>query len=270
MRTFLVTIVLIAVAASCRSESLGAEPPRQAYLLFPVRTQLQRELYFNRHVRYYLLVHGDSLIDADGKVDSDRLDFERLNDDLGPVRVILPGQTISASLILGEEPRPPEPAARLVNMAIMGWAREAGFDRHVPTTIGGDSVWKAAVRLAGDARGLYEEKEDEDSIGDDTVRVYPVRTALSRLISAEADCVVSFPQPYGEDATGELDEKSKERVKELVESLKLEKRSRVQFLIWMKHDVNRKAVDTFTEKTARELWRELEFENFSVARYYVR
>jgi len=38
----------------------------------------------------------------------------------------------------------------------------------------------------------------------------------------------------------------------------------------MKDDVNRKAVDEFTEKTARELWRGLEFENFSVARHYAR
>src|SRR5262249_30793333 len=152
-----------------------------------------------------------------------------------------PGDTIRTHLVFAKEP--PEATSQMVNLAVLGWAWENGYARPTPTTIIGDSDWKAAVRLTNDARGLYGEKDDEDSVGDEAVRVYPVRTALCRLQSSEADCVVSFPRPYDKDTTGTLDEKTKDRVKELVAGLKLKERKRVEFCIRMKRDRNRKAVE---------------------------
>jgi hypothetical protein len=247
---------------SCLTQVPAADPPKKAYLIFPVRTKLQQEVFFEKSQRYYLLVHGDSLIDSDEKLDPALLNFDDLSNDIGRVLILQKGDTISAQLLFAKEP--PRAADRLVNMAILGWARERGFDRHVPSTVIGDREWKTAVRLTGDARGLFAEKESEDPIGDEDVRVYPVRTALSRLQCYGSECVVVFPRPYGKDATGALDDKVKARAKGLVDSLKLKERKQVMFGIWMADDVNGKAVGHFTKTTARDLADALGFKDYSV------
>jgi hypothetical protein len=258
---------LALVAASWPARASAAEPAGKAYLLFPIRTELQRQFLFEPTERYYLLVHGDSLLDADGKVDPSRLNFRDLDDDIGRVRIVRPGDRIRALLVFAKSP--PETADRLVNYAVLGWALHRRFERHtLSTTIGGRD-WRAAVRLTRDARGLYEETEEEKVVGDETVRVYPVRTALSRLQTGSADCVVSFPQPYDKNTSGTVDEKTKARIKELVGSLRLKTVKSIEFAIRMKPDADQKAVDRFTDKTAGELKEMLGAKDYSVLRAHV-
>lgn len=262
MRITLAAVLLVVAVSSWQPEAAAADPPAKAYLLFPVRTQLQQEISFDPSVRYYLLVHGDSLITADGKLDALQLDFADLSDDIGHFRVLRKGDKIVANVIFAN--RPPEPAARLLKFAIHGWAMEMGYMERVPIHVIGDSDWNAATKLTNDSRGLFEEDESEDAVGDDVVRAYPVRTALSRLQFSEANCVVSFRQPFRKDSTGTLDEKARDRIRDLVDSLKLKERHRIQFSIQVKDDVNAKAVAQFSDTTARELTDAMGFKDYSV------
>ena len=61
-----ISLAALFLAAAIPWQLQAAIPPKKAYLLFPVRTQLQQEFYFNHKEQFYLLVHGDSLIDGDG------------------------------------------------------------------------------------------------------------------------------------------------------------------------------------------------------------
>jgi len=267
MRISSLALSLITAAVSCHIPASAADPPQKAYLLFPIRTELQKNCLFKPSVCYYLLVHGDSLLDADGKLDPSRLNFDDLSQDIGYFPTVQKGDTIGAVLIFAKQP--PRAAARLLNLAVLGWAIASGYERHVLATDIGDREWKAAVKLTKDVRGLYKEENDENAVGDDTVRVYPVRTALSRLHAANADCVVWFPKAYDKDATGTLDDQTTTKVKNLIASLKIKDFKRVEFGILLKPDADGKAVKRFTDKTAGELAKILGAEQYSVRHSHV-
>ena len=262
MRVSLAALFLVTAIAPWQPDASAADPPKQAYLLFPIRTQLQQEVFFHPNERYYLMVHGESLLDGEGKLDASQLDFDSLTDDIGRIREVRPGDKIRSEVFYAKEP--PRAGNHLLNLAILGWACDSGYEPHSSITFIGDGDWKAAVKITDDARGLSPEKGREDAVGDEDIRVYPVRTALSRLRSNEAECVISFRRPYGKDASGTLDEKARARIKELVDSLKLKERKRVQFGIRVKVDGNEKAADRFIDKTAQELSDELGFKCYGV------
>lgn len=263
MRFYPAVLLLLATILGLQPNSFAADPPKKAYLLFPVRTQLQRDYLFSSTTRYYLMVYGSSMIDEKGKLDASLLNFEDLSNDLGRIRFIGKDDSLQANLIFEKEPS--EANERLLSLGILGWKQAMNYDQREPITIIGDMEWKSAIQLAGDSRGLFTENEIENAVGDAPIRIYPVRTVLSRIRTG-ADCVISFTQPYGEDATGLVDEKTKSHIKELVDSLKLKERKSVEFSIRFKKNANGKAVVKFTKETSKDLAKELGFKLHSVAR----
>jgi hypothetical protein len=255
------TFVLTSVLSLLATGTNAADPPKKAYLLFPIRTQLQREYFPDPDVRYHMLVHGDSLLDKEGKLDTSGMGFEDPTDAAGlPLR---PGDKIRGSVIFAK--RPPGATEGSLGRAIVDWAKQTKHVREVPRIVFDDSEWKAAVTFTGDARGVYTDKESEDAVGDDEIRAYPVRTALSCLQSGGADCVVSFRKPYWKDENGTLDEKGRARVKELVGSLKLKERKAIGFVIRGVKDQSVTAWSRFAEKPARELAADMGFKLNGIA-----
>jgi len=283
MRTTSLTLFLATAVVTWHIPAPAADPAKKAdlavgrakkaYLLFPIRSDLQKNYLFDPTECYYLMVYGGGLIDADGKLDPSGLNFDDLRRDLNLRRDLGPvsgkGNKIRADAIFAK--RPPNAADRLLIQAVIGWSHEGGFGRPSAITIIGDHDWKAAIKLTGDIRGLYEEERVENAVGDEAVKVYPVRTALSRLRTDNADCVVSFPKPFGKDATGTLDEQTTAKVKELVASLKIKEIKSVAFGIRENlDDLNEKACKHFTDKTAPELAKIFGVENYSVRHGYVK
>lgn len=254
-------------AATWPCRAADEEKPKKAYLLFPIRTELQKQVLFDEGEKYHLIVHGDGLLDDKGHIDAAGLNFDDLTNDLGPGRLVFKGDKIDARVIL--EGNPSESTRRFLLMAVMGWAREMDFERHVPTSVGGRRVWENIVKVVGDQRGLIDEDESEDAVGDDVVKVYPVRTLLSRLQGGDNDdCVVVFQKVFDKDATGTLDDKTKTKVKELVESLKIKDLDQVGFGVRMTRDANRIAVADFQNAVVKELPPILGVKSFSFARRY--
>lgn len=261
MRISLLALSLLAVAAT--GQQPQANPPQKAYLFFTIRTQLQRQYFFNTDEQYYLLIHGDSLVDGQGKIDPSRLDFEMLSREVARPDRNWTGDILRVDLVFAKKPS--EAAVRWIKVALDAWAKADGFEATNFTTITGDIDWERAVRLTDNQRGFYTEMENEDAVGDESIRVFPIRTILSRQMSGDVDCVVLFPRPFGKDADGTLNADSKARVKELVEKLQLKERKRIQFGIWLNDASNLKAVNHFTEKTGPALAKELGFEYYSIA-----
>jgi hypothetical protein len=258
--------MLVPVRAADGDEKPGDEKPKKAYLLFKVRTQLQKDILFEQGERYHLLVHGDGLLDDKGHIDTSLLNFDDLTKDTFP-RFILQGDKVDAQIIL--EGEHPEATRDFLQMAVMGWAREMGYERHVPSSIGGGRVWADTIKIVGDRRGYIDEEETEDAIGDDKVKVYPVRTRLSRLRTADDDCVVIFQDIFDKDTTARvLDEKTKAKIKELVDSLRIKELDQVSFTIKMTRDANRDAVSAFEKAVIKELPSLLGVKNFSFGTRY--
>jgi hypothetical protein len=246
----LLVVSLIAISLFWQPAS-AVELSKKAYVLFPVRTELLRQYLFDPNVRFLLLVCGDALVDPAGNIVASRFDFAALIKEMNTWRG--PKDVIEAELIFAKNP--PRMAARMLNLAILGLAMDMGYERHVPKTRTGNYSWKLGARLTGDARGLYREDATEDPVGDESVRVYPVRSALSRLRTHEADCVVSFLKPFDKGSTGKLDDNTKAKVKEMLLSLKLKSLKRVEIGIRTKRDANQKAIDRFEHETVPELKR---------------
>ena len=268
MHSFLVALSLLAVAPQ-QPQVPPANPPKKAYMVFTIRTQLQRQYLFKTDEQYYLLIHGDSLVDSQGKIDPARLDFDEWSRAFARADRNWTGDILRIDLVFAKQP--PEATVRWIRLALDGWAKVDGFEAtHIVTNIS-DMNWKRAARLTGNVRGFYEELESEDAVGDESIRVYPVRTILSRqIIGDDIDCVVLFPRPFDKHSTGTLNDESKARVKELVATLKLKERKRISIGIWLKDDANEEAVRRFSKKTAPELAKELGFENCNVAHHHTK
>jgi hypothetical protein len=118
----------------------------------------------------------------------------------------------------------------LIQYALRGAAREAGFGEAVVSVCGGgsDELDWDAVCADFDAHTASDLVAEEPGLGDDLVKAYPVRTSLSRFHFLGADCVVYFETPrtpMSADALAAIEE----RVVRYVEQLPLERRQVVCF-----------------------------------------
>ena len=248
------------------THNLRPAQERKSYLLFPIRTQLQREFLFKKNMRFLLVVNCDEMTDTDRKIDSRRLNFE--DKDFEAVNVWRSEiDSIGYELFA-------EKGCETLGASRGGFdhrfdARSGFDDTKTIGTISGDSDWKSMIKMLGDKRGLITENLDENGAGDESVRAYPVRTILSRNSANDVDLVISFPQVLEKDIPEKLDEKTVAKVKSLVASLKLKEIKQMNVSFFLKPGLAPKGYDRFNKATGtKQLSESLGVKNYWIGQRY--
>ena len=224
MRRFLLG-ALLAFAGFASTPATGTADESN-FLVLPITTELQRSAFGNRPAaRAYVLVNGKALLGGDA-VRWKALDFDALRKALAPLQDGKDGAVIFRIFHDGSSPSDEVP--RLLRWALVGFAREgAGFrDAHTVSTADGSFDWDKHLAAIND-RPVGRPDGDEALVGDAAVRVGPVRTALSRHLFSNADCVVSLAQPFGKRWDGTLSAGLDKAIRAHVSGLQLADRGKL-------------------------------------------
>jgi len=233
---------------------------RNGFLVFPTCTDLQR-VGTGRdfaNAKAVVLIDGMRVVHGDDEtIDANALRLSVLWESLQP---FCRGESGNVIFIVwcrifsarSEDDRA-WPASSILMLALQQFGQEVGFCEvavdvyFLPADNPYINDWKQAVTdFASDPSEL---EADERAVGDEQVRLYPVRTRLSRLLYDGADCVAQIVPPIEKlDATSAM-----ETMKRSLSELRLETKDRVVFL---HHWKNVEAANT--EAVASEcmrLWR---------------
>lgn len=225
-------VVLAAVDAGPRSplgpSAAAGEDPTPRYFVCPVKTDLQERLVPPKTdvcvvVDASAALRDKELTPAGLSLDWLRTDLRKLKTDR---------TTLHFHLFCGAVPADRDAASRMAHYAVIGFAHELGFPKVTASGIrmanGNDRTWEAQ------AEPLLKKDRPADgpepASGDADVRVYPVRTALSRYLTSGADCLVVFEQPLDSEH-GRLPNKYRAVAAQAVAELKLPERKQIAFHI---------------------------------------
>ena len=216
----------LALALLLGPAGLADETP--GYFIHPVTTDLQRQLVPPKTDLCVLVDAATAL--KDNEVTPAGLGLDRLKADLLKQKV---GQTnLHFHLFYGTFARDREGQARLAHFAVIGFAHELGFPKvtasGVHMTVGNDRSW--ADQAEPLTRGGLKPDAAEPAGGDANVKVYPVRTPLSRYLADDTDCVVLIG-PAVDGERGRLPNRYRAVAAQAVAELKLPDRKRIAWHI---------------------------------------
>lgn len=90
--------------------------------------------------------------------------------------------------------------AEQLSKLIAKLARDAGFKKSTwSVTYQATILGWSEIAATAEAAAKLAESSVEDSIGDDQVRVFPVRTFLSRMLMQDADCIINIRPIWQQD-----------------------------------------------------------------------
>jgi hypothetical protein len=217
------------------------------HLVFSVTTDLQRVLLGRpgeplRDAKAYVLVNGVAVVSENGMIDAKALDLAAIAQQLAPY-----ADRERGVVYFNVCYRRPSPDRReeFLLWALYGFAVHRGFrDAKVGNSYMTESFdWEKHIARvnetsAGDPDG------DEPPIGNDLVRVYPVRTILSRYLTPHADCVVDVLHPFGKDG---LARETLEAIEKFVPKTQVKRKRVIHVRIWSQAE-GRQAADDFMSK----------------------
>jgi hypothetical protein len=235
------------------------------YLICSVTTDLQRALVAGggKQLQAYVVVNGRSLLREDAMVDPKAIDFDGLRKALKP-RATKDGVVCFHMFLPGTSNGQGE---NLLTWTFEGFSRHAGFGRaFVTSTYDGGFHWQETLASVAKRMGGKPDA-DEPSSGDEAVKVYPVRTVLSRFLCGNADCVVRINVAFDAQSDGSLDAKVDKAIRAYVGKLMLAQKDKVLFQVRVKQG-GRDAALRFNETTARELEQALGFAASSVTHQF--
>ncbi len=172
--------------------------PISAFVVCPVETDLQRLFLVppsesSPPVKTFVAIDGSAGITRDGLLDPASVPAAAVRKALGRVPDRENG-TVAVRLYFSEK-RHSSAATDLLKALFEGVGRCSGFKAtQMQTSVTvefGNEYWKKtfeALTINGGGR----EEEDETPAGGDLVKVYPVRRALSRLLTGNVDCVIDI------------------------------------------------------------------------------
>jgi peroxiredoxin len=223
--------ILVSVAIQIAGISTAAaqpEPELKNYVLFPIKTDLQRYLLFSTNADVYAQVDVAGCM-HDNKFDLQRLDAGSFRKDLAAAerecgaakaKLVLNLRYVDVSLDPGETKR--------VDAEMTNICRRAGFaEVETSSTMGGES-WQ---RMATQFDRLADEPDRTESfVEDELIRVYPVATKLSRFLldHPDEDCFVVLRQPFDGRFTG-FSPATREEIGRLIAKLDLPQKRRMVF-----------------------------------------
>jgi hypothetical protein len=223
------------------------EPPAEKWVVVPVTTELQR-VRGGSNTRAYVIVNGEWFRRNRVTLDAKALNVDGLREQLQPYadpekatvyfyirciwkasHMVYEGGVFGVKEGLPSEPATPDYVTHVLRYALIGLGKEAGF-RNVIAQVyyhhvddGQSDGWDVlAAEVEKDAAA--DAGRDESGIGDQKFKVYPVRTALSRFMYANADCVLHVL------GGGGIGPKEAPAIEESVAKLKLKNKRKICFL----------------------------------------
>jgi hypothetical protein len=226
--------------------ALPAPPEDGNHLVLSVTTDLQRTLLGRtgeplRDAKAYVLINGEAVLSTDGMINTKALDLPALRQQLAPFAdrgkgLVYFNVCYRPVLDRGEE---------VLLWALYGFAVHAGFrdarvgNSYIPSFVWDTHIAKVNEAVAGEPDG------DEQPIGNEIVSVYPVRTALSRYLTSNADCIVDVLKPLDKDVlTSDLHE----AIQQFVSKTELKRKKLIQLRIWTKGPESRQLANDFMSK----------------------
>lgn len=226
------------------------------YSLLPVRTELQRLILGNEAVGHVYL-DGDKIINGT-TVDSAGIDLERLRKELSGSPMKKKGNIVITIWFKYRDEMPDQKAVAILDNALLGLGYYEGVK------------YVLASHTYGQRRTLNEEMDvvngkvggeaigEEASVANKLVRVFPVQTKLSRLLTGDSDCVLDILTPF-EKETDTLTPEVENAAHNLMGKFQVKEKSKLLIRVWSKGQGGRAAVERFvgngspSEKLANEL-----------------
>ncbi|HUE17963.1 MAG TPA: TlpA disulfide reductase family protein [Planctomycetaceae bacterium] len=189
--SFVVALLAFSLTTLC-AQADEAQPPN--YMLFAVKTDLQRELLNTTRADAYLQFDVEECLHH-GKFELKRFDQEGFQKTLAalarqigkPEPRLVVGYRYSSGF-----PNPDETEA--MQQAVKTTCRQAGFVNGGTITLGEGGSWQEKV--AKFSRVADEADAAESPLDDDLARLYPVRTQFSRFLLGDPhdDCYIEVRQ----------------------------------------------------------------------------
>jgi hypothetical protein len=215
-------------------------------------------------LRAYVIVQGNGLADEKGLIDSAALPVEDISRALRPYAQGKGQSMAVVNLHFGNDSdgglRTPSRAADdVLRLVFEGLGARAGFhSTSVSQSIGGPDLEKKFSAVTDKVAGRAD--EDETPAGDELVRVYPVRTILSLLLTDNADCVVEIRPMLEKDGDRLLSPDLRSAIVKHAAAVKLRDREKVQFSFKYRNSrIPAERIDKFHRTEVTELARELGF-----------
>ena len=221
-------IVLLLAMQVAGEPAAAAEQEPKNYILFPIKTELQRYLLFSTTADAYLQ------FDVAECVHDKNFDFQRI-DGAGFRRALValvrqlgvakPGLHLNfryADVSLGPD------QTKLMESSVTTVCRQAGFAR-VDTSMSYEGeTWQD--RVAEFTRLIDDLNPTESPVENEVARAYPVRTKLSRFLlrHADDDCLIKLAQPI-DGRFRELSPTARQAIGQLVAKLELPQKRRAMF-----------------------------------------
>lgn len=178
---------------------------RDDFLVLPIRTDLQRATGKKyEKAKVFVLINGMKAIKGeDEALDAKALKLSKIWEAAKPFSTGEPGNVVfrvwCPLCVRRSGDDGTWPATSILMDALEQFGRDIGFQEvEVEVLLLEPDYkytdnWEQAVRDFADRPG--EEQLDEPAVGDQQVKLYPVRTRLSRLLYYDVDCVVYFVPP---------------------------------------------------------------------------
>lgn len=224
-----VHILLLLLVVLFSDASINAdELQSKNYVLFPITTALQRSLAMSTNADAYAQFDVAEVV-QDGAFDASRFDKDTFRNDLAmlvqKIRIAKPSLQIFfryAGVALDRKDK------QAMENAVTGVCRQAGFDKVRTGMTGEGGTWND--KMARFANVADDDGAAEIPIETEFVRVFPVRTKLTRFLlgSSDYDCLIELRQPIDGRFT-EFSEASRQAISQQVAKLDLPQKRTVSF-----------------------------------------
>ena len=190
-------LVLLAAFTIPGADILGQGPAKdkpaapafvrgEHHLIFRVETELQRLLIRPLDARIVVVIDAERIREPDG-VDEALVETVR-RDLAGFARR---GEPVHFILCFGKDALPIDPRGMKAALARAADALDlAYYPDHMSSTFD-SKTWRERVASVGDVPVTPD--RDESGVGDESFKVYPVRTPLGRYLTRGSDCVLDLP-----------------------------------------------------------------------------
>jgi|SRR5579863_8982075 len=268
MRILLATAV-ISMAFGFSALADDAPPKKAMFAVYPVTSELQRARLARSdaeapRLRAYVALSGNDLFDNNGVLRSGAIPAEEITKALAPYADRENGM-VALNLQFGNEAdgslrMPSQAADESLRAALEPLIRAAGFkSTTVSSSYGGPILEKKFGLVTDKVKGQAD--EDETPSGDDLVKVYPVRSILSLLLTDNMDCVVVVRTPLENDGENLLSPEIHAAIVKHVSAVKLRDKTKIQVSIRTRGNrISNDRLDQFIGGELTDLAKSLGFE----------
>jgi hypothetical protein len=263
--------LLLGSSPNLHAQDHERHPETPTFIVYPVKTELQRLCLAppkgdGALVNTFVAIHGGAAITKEGLIDPALVPVDSVSGALKRVADRRNG-TVVMNLFFGTEHHT-RPAVDLMVATFEGVGRRSGFESTYvyPTYINrrGNDHWEEtleALTIKGDGRA----DEDEIPTGTDLVKVYPVRTALSLMLTGNSDCVIDIRTPLEKKGDRLLSPEVHDAIVKIASTMTFRDTGKVLFRIgYLTERIPEQRFQKFLKVEAPDLARTLGFKGWAV------